>query len=524
MESDKKYDAIVVGAGIGGLATAVTLAKEQNLKVLVLDKHNKPGGQTHTFARMGKYNFDVSFMLMGDMQPNGFSRKLFDYLTDGKVTWAKLNEGNHQFEYPNFTISPKEGKEALIAQLSELFPKESDNIKRFLKSAKKASFGLTSQVIREIIPPFASSVMRLFSGSSVELSKLTLAQALDQHFTDNSLKVFFTSWSMEYGLPPNLASFGVFGLIFNYYLRGVYVPEQGTDALAKTMREIIEAAGGAFIGYANVDEFVVSGSKVVGVKGNIVKPTATTPFYFEAPMYFSAVGLPVTYLNLLPQALSDLERDQLKKQITGHSSVGIYLGLKKSPAEMGFDKVSYLLANTTDYNKMYNSEEELLAGEKPGMAFLVFPGNKYPDKENNVATIMAPFNYQFLEKYADETPKKRSAEYQELKKNIAKALLAMVDERYPGFSAEIEIMEIGTPLTFVYYVGHTKGMYYSLPQTPNRYNQFFGSKTKYQNLYISGTDALSFGLMGAGLGGFVAAAQTTKAGMTSVFGKVFGKK
>ena len=46
----EKWDAIVVGAGLGGLGCATALARE-GLKVLVLERHNKVGGYAHQFVR-----------------------------------------------------------------------------------------------------------------------------------------------------------------------------------------------------------------------------------------------------------------------------------------------------------------------------------------------------------------------------------------------------------------------------------------------------------------------------------------
>ena len=54
----KKYDVIVIGAGNGGLAAAATCAKE-GLSVLLLERHNIPGGSASSFVR-GRFEFEPS--------------------------------------------------------------------------------------------------------------------------------------------------------------------------------------------------------------------------------------------------------------------------------------------------------------------------------------------------------------------------------------------------------------------------------------------------------------------------------
>ena len=61
----KDLDAIVIGSGIGGLATAAILSKAGR-RVLVLEQHDQAGGCCHTFIDKG-YEFDVGVHYIGGM-------------------------------------------------------------------------------------------------------------------------------------------------------------------------------------------------------------------------------------------------------------------------------------------------------------------------------------------------------------------------------------------------------------------------------------------------------------------------
>lgn len=62
------YDAIVIGSGIGGMAAAGLLAGVAHKRVLVLEKHTEPGGQTHVFRRDGA-SWDVGVHYVGAVEP-----------------------------------------------------------------------------------------------------------------------------------------------------------------------------------------------------------------------------------------------------------------------------------------------------------------------------------------------------------------------------------------------------------------------------------------------------------------------
>ena len=73
------YDAILIGSGMGCLATGACLAKAGK-KVLLLERHYTAGGYTHVFKRKG-YEWDVGIHYIGEVhRENGVLKQMFDYV------------------------------------------------------------------------------------------------------------------------------------------------------------------------------------------------------------------------------------------------------------------------------------------------------------------------------------------------------------------------------------------------------------------------------------------------------------
>ena len=152
--TNEKWDAIIIGSGIGGLTSARLLA-DAGKKVLVLEKHFKFGGYTHTFKR-NNYEWDVGIHYIGGNlhNPNSFLRRLFDYLSNNNLHWSRMDDIYDQIVFPDKTYDFITGKQSFIERMISYFPKEEKAIKDYIKLVDQVFKSLSLIHISEPTRPY----------------------------------------------------------------------------------------------------------------------------------------------------------------------------------------------------------------------------------------------------------------------------------------------------------------------------------------------------------------------------------
>lgn len=503
---DDIYDLIVIGSGMGGLTVAALMARMRGKKVLVLERHFRAGGFTHSFQR-GPYHWDVGIHYLAQLEPGSMPAGLFDLITDGEMRWQAMPETYEKFVYPDFTFPVRAGRKNLAEDLKAAFPDEAEAIGRYLTDIKRGGRAFANFIMKRngarLARWFAS--LHDFFARSPKWS-LTTQAYLDQHFRDPKLKALLVSQWGDYGLPPSLSPFNLHAAIANYYIRGGYYPVGGSAGIARGAQRLIEAKGGAVAVNHRVTRVLVEQGKAVGVE--TCKTGQDGPIkQFRAPIIVSNAGAAVTYLELLeqpPDFAPSLQTHLETRPACAH--LNLYLGLKKDPRELGFQGENHWIYDSYDHDSCFQQRHDWFLADQPQppMVYLSFPSLKDPEAKGHTAEAISLAAYEPFARWKDQPWRRRDQDYQALKDKISTSMIAMIDHKYPGFADAVDFIELSTPITTEHFTGHHRGTIYGLPSTADRFQKpapWIAAKSPIPGLYLTGADTGGLGIIGALMGG-----------------------
>ncbi|HSR68354.1 MAG TPA: NAD(P)/FAD-dependent oxidoreductase [Acidobacteriota bacterium] len=249
----KRYDAVVVGAGVAGLVGAALLA-EAGLSVLLVEQHYMVGGYCSTFRRMG-YTFDAGthfYPLLGN--PGTVTGKL---MKDLKVDcqWVAMDPVDH-FHFPDgSSFQVPADFDLYLRRLKERFPQEAHSLDAFFAEVRRLyMYGLV-QYFRWRQSPHLK-----------HFQEETLAQALDRHFQDKRLKLLLCADSAHWGSPPTRTSYVFDCMLRLAYFLGNYYPLGGSQRFADALALRVEEMGGDILMSSRVRRIEVEEGRVTGIE------------------------------------------------------------------------------------------------------------------------------------------------------------------------------------------------------------------------------------------------------------------
>jgi phytoene dehydrogenase-like protein len=447
-----KYDAIILGAGLSGLAAGIRLACFDK-KVCIVEKHIEIGG-LNSYYQMEKRWFDVGLHAMTNYTPKGVRSsplgKLLKQLRFKHDDFQLCQQKESEISFPGVSLRFSNDFELFRQEISEKFPNQIDG--------------------------FDKLTQRIYDHDDLSLKSgfLSSRSVLAEYITEPKLAEMLFCPLMFYGNPQAKdMDFTQFTIMFKaIFLEGLAKPLGGMRHILKLLADKYKSYGGELRLGRAVKSLNLSNEEVNSV-------TLAKGEELQAETIISSIGYAETMRLCAPEKFPE---DTLKDGEI--SFVESQYVLNVQPSEIGYDK-SIVFFNTIDEFSYRKPKEmvDLTSG-------IVCCANNfdYPEKQEGL------IRFTFLAN-PDLWFGLSRTEYKEAKSYWQKRTLEKVVGFLPDFRDSVVFLDTFTPKTIKKFTGHANGAVYGSPV------KIRDGKTPVKNLFICGTDQGFLGIIGATLSG-----------------------
>jgi all-trans-retinol 13,14-reductase len=500
------WDAIVIGSGIGGLTAAAMLSVHGGKRVLVLERHYVAGGFTHSFHRPG-FDWDVGLHYIGQVQdPRSPVHKAFDHITGGRVEWAAMPDVYDRIVIEGRTFHLAAGEEHLREGLKQHFPRESRSIDKYLRAVRAVNRVRNLYYAEKVMPaPAAAFAGSLLRAPYLHWARRTTLEVLQGITSNRELIGVLTAQWGDYGLPPSQSSFAIHATIVEHYLAGASYPVGGASIIAAAILPQIERAGGVVVTSAEVAEVLCSKDRAVGVR-------MADGREFRAAMVLSDAGATNTFSRLLPTDMPAVDRlrAELRALPPSTAHLSLYVGLNATAEALGLTGTNLWIYPGYDHDENVRRFAADPTAPFPAV-YISFPSAKDPDftrrhPGKSTIEVITMLPYDAFARWGKQRWKHRGPEYEQLKQQFTARFLEELERQVPQAAGHIDQAELSTPVTTRHFMNYEKGEIYGIAATPARYAlRTLGARTPIRNLYLTGQDVASLGVVGALYGGVIGA-------------------
>ena len=257
-----KKKVIVVGAGPGGLASAMILA-HRGFEVTVLEKKDRVGGRTSCLERNGfkfdlgptflhqKFTLDELFAEAGRKSDDYIDFVPLDPMT--RLTWGDIS------------LETTSDEDKMASNIEEVFPGHAEGYRRFMADHArklKGIFPCLQLPYYKFSHYFRKETLR---ASPFVATTQSVVDVLENYFEDDRLKLAFTFQSKYLGMSPWKcpALFSI--LSFIEYKHGIFHTKGGLAAIPEAMARVVEEEGGTIRLGTGIEEVLFDGKKATGV-------------------------------------------------------------------------------------------------------------------------------------------------------------------------------------------------------------------------------------------------------------------
>jgi phytoene dehydrogenase-like protein len=465
----EECDVVVIGAGNGGLTASAGLA-QKGLKVLLLERHNIPGGCATSFCR-GRFEFEVALHQLSGMgtaeKPGPLRMSLSSLGVLDDLELVEMSELYSVSMPDGFRVTLKPEREQVTAELEEKFPHEKEAIHKFFDLAYKYANQMLAAFYFKDPEPSREKYPVLY-----EYAFKPASEVLDEIFSDPLLKAVLSVYWGYIGLPPNRISFAYLAMLFFVYIEfKPFHVSGGSQALSNAITNRFLSQGGTARFNCGAKRIIVENGAVKGV-------VTENGDHIPVKYVVSNASQVTTYSRLIePEQVPDSVFREMGGRSLSPSAFTMFVGFDCEPSDMGIGAPTNFLLRNTDATDVVLDRMRRVDISDDSMVFscydLADPNFSPPGTcQANIVTL----------KYGKPWLSVPPTRYHMEKFRCAESMLRRVEEIFPNVRGHIEELEVATPLTHMRYLGHPEGAIYGFEQytkdsmffQPGRYSPIEG--------------------------------------------------
>lgn len=464
---------LIIGSGIGGLSTAIILAK-LGYAVTVVEKNRQPGGMMRSFVRDGVH-CNVGVHYMGALAEGQVLRRCFDYLgIAGQLPLVRLGVNGPVDRY-HFrdsrldvaTFDLVEGFDAYAENLNQAFPTQKNQIQVLMNMLHRSAKHLDSLDFLYSDQPGAFWI---------EQSE-ALGTIFDQAGCSPGLRAVFGMPSVLIGVPPAICPQFFHTMTLASYLFSSWRLQHHGAHMADVCAERLTALGGTVRTGEQVTEIRASGGRVAGV-------TLESGEQIDAPIIIGAIHPKAVMALLDPAGIKASYRRRIQELTDTASMVGIH-------ALVPADKHPAIPHNVFSIDTAPD-------GGIDDLVYLQLRPSGRP--EVNLLTLLTSGHDALWQDWVHTRRGQRGPDYLSAKDRLARQLIADIEPLTGAFDG-LRIIDVFTPLSFRDWVASPAGSAYGvMHSTDQMMSAAFLNRTSLKGLYLAGQSVMAPGILGVIIG------------------------
>lgn len=483
----KDFDAIVVGAGMGGLSAAAFLSMA-GMKVAVFEKHDKPGGYVTSF-RLHGVRFDAGIESLPELAPDD---TLGSFLSMWGVDVPSIARRESVRVFTDAADYRFRG-DALVDDFRAAFPGRRGEVDRF--------FGINSRMVDRMRaggPPKPPGEMSLVDKLGFGVRSLVGNPDMIRFGLRSGYDVIRRAiGGGELGaaiLAKVYHDIAYLGYAYRWEQvrrQRMRYPQGGMQAVSDAVAGVTLSRGGRLFLDTGVRRIVVEAGRVVGVEDDTGAAHYADVVVCNAP-------LPRALDTILAgeRALDPLRKAVARRAIFPSASL-VFLGMDAS-----YDPGA-------DYVALSSSFDACTRGSWTAatVPLVLVRSSDYDGGPVRPAFIMACLDHGYADRWGSGPHGQRGREYARLKNEAAGTFIDRFDRRLPkGFREAIRFSVAATPLTLERYTGNPEGSFMGFHCRAGEYGRFLPQATPIRGLSFAGQWVFpGFGVAGVAASGYCCA-------------------